>query len=172
MDQEDPFGAKQAGSFLRRHRLSHELPCAGDWVCLNKQPGDDFGVVHAVLERSTSLRGKSAGSAIEYQTIAANLDDVVIVQSCHFDFNLKRLERYFVMVMEGGAEPYILLTKTDLVDPVVPHAQLAEIGSAGIAAPILTVSNLKRDGVDDLEGLLLPGETYCLSSRRGLARAP
>ena len=49
--------------------------------------------------------------------IAANVDYVVIVQSCHFDFNLKRLERYLVMVMDGGAEPYILLTKTDLVDP-------------------------------------------------------
>jgi ribosome biogenesis GTPase len=93
------------------------------------------------LERRTSLCRKSAGNGIEYQSIAANLDYVVIVQSCHFDFNLKRLERYLVMVMEGGTEPYILLTKTDLVDPVVLHAQLAEIGSAGIAAPILTVSN-------------------------------
>ena len=76
------------GSYLHRHSLSHELPCVGDWVCLEKQPGDDFGVVHGILERRTSLRRKSAGNAIEYQMIAANVDYVVIVQSCHFDFNL------------------------------------------------------------------------------------
>ena len=85
--------------------------------------------------------------------IAANVDYVVIVQSCHFDFNLKRLERYLVMVMDGGAEPYILLTKTDLVDPAVLAAQLAEIRSAGITAPILALSNVTQDGVDDFKRL-------------------
>jgi ribosome biogenesis GTPase / thiamine phosphate phosphatase len=66
-----------------------------------------------LLERRTSLRRKSAGDVIDYQMIAANLDYVVIVQSCHFDFNLRPLEHYLVMVMDGEAEPYILLTKTD-----------------------------------------------------------
>lgn len=80
-----------------------------------------------LLERRTSLRRKSAWDVIDYQMIAANLDYVVIVQSCHFDFNLRRLERYLVMVMDGEAEPYILLTKTDLVEPAVLATQLAEI---------------------------------------------
>ena len=133
--------------------------------------GDDFGVVHALLERRTSLRRKSAGNVIEYQMIAANVDYVVIVQSCHFDFNLKRLERYLVMVMDGGAEPYILLTKTDLVDPAVLAAQLAEIRSAGITAPIVTLSNVTRDGVDDLKRLLLPGKTYCFVGSSGVGKS-
>ena len=34
-----------------RHPLPHEHPCVGDWVCLEKQPGDDFGMIHALLER-------------------------------------------------------------------------------------------------------------------------
>jgi len=171
VDQDGPFRAKLAGSYLYRHSLSHELPCVGDWVCLEKQPGDDFGVVHALLERRTSLRRKSAGNAVEYQMIAANVDFVVIVQSCHFDFNLKRLERYLVMVMEGGAEPYLLLTKTDLVDPAVPAAQAAEIRSAGITAPIQTLSNVTRDGVDDLKRLLLPGKTYCFVGSSGVGKS-
>ena len=171
VDQTSPFRAKLAGSYLHRHHLSHELPCVGDWVCLEKQSGDDFGVVHALLERRTSLRRKSAGNVIEYQMIAANVDYVVIVQSCHFDFNLKRLERYLVMVMDGGAEPYILLTKTDLVDPAVLAAQLAEIRSAGITAPIVTLSNVTRDGVDDLKRLLLPGKTYCFVGSSGVGKS-
>ena len=82
-----------------------------------------------LLERRTSLRRKSAGNVIDYQMIAANLDYVVIVQSCHFDFNLRRLERDLVMVMDGWAEPYILLTKADFVEPAVLATQLGEIQS-------------------------------------------
>ncbi|MDD5328950.1 MAG: ribosome small subunit-dependent GTPase A [Sulfuricella sp.] len=172
MDPSGTFRAKLAGSYLHRHHLSHELPCVGDWVCLEKHPGDDdFGVVHALLERRTSLRRKSAGNVIEYQMIAANVDYVVIVQSCHFDFNLKRLERYLVMVMDGGAEPYILLTKADLVDPAIVAAQLAEIRSAGITAPIVTSSNVTRDGVDDLKRLLLTGKTYCFVGSSGVGKS-
>src|SRR5512135_1387338 len=171
VDQTGPFRAKLAGSYLHRHHLSHELPCVGDWVCLEKQAGDDFGVVHALLERRTSLRRKSAGNVIEYQMIAANVNYVVIVQSCHFDFNLKRLERYLVMVMDGVALPYILLTKTDLVDPAVVAAQSAEIRSAGITAPIVTLSNVTREGVDDLKRLLLPGKTYCFVGSSGVGKS-
>ena len=38
------------------------------------------------------------------------------------------------MVIDGGAEAYLLLTKTDLVDPAVLSGQISEIRSAGIAA--------------------------------------
>jgi ribosome biogenesis GTPase len=171
IDQAGPFRAKLAGSYLHRHHLCHELPCVGDWVCLEKQSGDGFGVVHALVERRTSLRRKSAGNLIEYQMIAANVDYAVIVQSCHFDFNLKRLERYLVMVMDGGAEPYILLTKTDLVEPAVLAAQVAEIRSAGITAPIVTLSNVTREGVDDLKRLLSPGKTYCFIGSSGVGKS-
>jgi ribosome biogenesis GTPase len=171
VDQTGTFRTKLAGSYLHRHHLSHELPCVGDWVCLEKHSGDDFGVVHTLLARKSSLRRKSAGNTVEQQMIAANVDYVVIVQSCHFDFNLNRLERYLVMVMDGGAEPYILLTKTDLVAPAVLAAQLAEIRSAGITAPIMTLSNVTQDGVDDLKRLLLPGKTYCFVGSSGVGKS-
>ncbi|NTU57880.1 MAG: ribosome small subunit-dependent GTPase A [Chlorobiaceae bacterium] len=171
VDPSGAFRARLAGSYLYRHHLPHELPCVGDWVCLEKHPGDDIGVIHALLERKSSLRRKSAGNVIGYQMIAANIDYVVIVQSCHFDFNLKRLERYLVMVMEGGAEPCILLTKTDLVDPSVLAAQISEIRSAGIGAPIITLSNVTRQGVDELKKLLLPGKTYCFVGSSGVGKS-
>jgi ribosome biogenesis GTPase / thiamine phosphate phosphatase len=171
VDQAGSFRAKLAGSYLYRHTLSHELPCVGDWVCLEKQPGDDFGVIHALLERRTSLRRRSAGNVIEYQMIAANVDYVVIVQSCHFDFNMKRLERYLVMVRDGGAEPYILLTKTDLVEPAELALQLAEIRSAGITIPVQTLSNVTQEGLDDFRRLLLPGKTYCFVGSSGVGKS-
>jgi ribosome biogenesis GTPase len=103
--------------------------------------------------------------------IAANVDYVIIVQSCHFDFNLKRLERYLVMVREGGAEPYILLTKTDLVEPAVLDAQLSEIHSAGITAPVITLSNVTQEGMDQLRQILLPEKTYCFVGSSGVGKS-
>lgn len=170
MDQTGPFRAKLSGNYFHRHHLSPNLPCVGDWVCLEKS-SDGFGVVHALLGRRTSLRRKSAGNVIAPQMIAANVDCVVVVQSCHLDFNLKRLERYLVMIMDGGAEPCILLTKTDLVNPDVVAAHVAKIRSAGITAPIVMLSNMTGDGVDDLQRLLLPGRTYCFVGSSGVGKS-
>lgn len=171
LDQDVPFRGKLAGSYLHRHSHPHELPCVVDWVRLEREAGDGFGVVHGVLERRTSLRRKSAGSPIQSQMIAANVDCVVIVQSCHFDFNVKRLERYRVMVMDGGAEPRMLLTKADLVERGVLEAQLAQLHSAGIRAPVKTLSNVSGDGVDALQRLLLPGKTYCFVGSSGVGKS-
>ena len=171
MDQTGTFRAKLAGSYLYRHHLSQELPCVGDWVCVEKDPTADFGLVHMLLERRTALRRKSAGDSVDYQMIAANVDVVMIVQSCHYDFNLKRLERYLVMVRDGGADPCLLLTKTDLVAPELLASQLAEIRAAGVTAPVLTLSNVTREGIAELERTLLPAKTYCLVGSSGVGKS-
>jgi len=171
IDQTGPFRAKLAGSYLYRHHLSQQLPCVGDWVCVEKQPGDGPGLIRSLLERKTTLRRRSAGDSIEYQMIAANVDSVIIVQSCHFDFNVKRLERYLVMARDGGAEPYILLAKTDLVAPEVLDSQLSEIRSSGITAPVITLSNVTQEGVDDFRRLLRPGRTYCFVGSSGVGKS-
>ena len=165
------FRAKLSGNYMYRHRLSEELPCVGDWVCVEKSQDDDFGLIHAVLDRKTSLRRKAAGGSMESQMIAANVDYVIIVQSCHYDFNLKRLERYLVMVMEGGAESFVLLTKTDLVEPYVLTAQLSQLRAAGITAPVLTLSNITKEGIDELKRILLPGKTYCFVGSSGVGKS-
>ena len=171
VDQTGHFRAKLSGSFRRHHHLSHELPCVGDWVRVERQASDGYGLVTAVLKRKTALRRKFAGKVIESQIIAANIDFVVIVQSCHLDFNLNRLQRYLVMVMDGGAQPCILLTKTDLVSPKVLAAQLEEIRSSGVTAPILTLSNVTGKGVAELKRGLLPRKTYCFVGSSGVGKS-
>ena len=165
------FRAKLAGSYSHHHPLAHDLPCVGDWVFVEKLEHDDFGVIHALLDRKTKLCRTAPGSAHDYQVIAANIDCVFIVQSCHFDFNVKRLERYLVMVTDGGAEPCVLLTKSDLVDAETRRLQLAAIGAARIAAPVLTLSNVTREGVDELTQMLKPAMTYCLVGSSGVGKS-
>ena len=171
MDPTGTFRATLAGRFLHRHTESHELPCVGDWVVLQKGAPGDWGLVHRVVERRTSLWRKSAGSSMERQMIAANVDRAVVVQSCHYDFNLRRLERYLVMVREGGAEPCVLLTKTDLVAPEVVDAQRAEIRAVGIEAPVLALSNVTQQGLDELRRMLVPGQTHCFVGGSGVGKS-
>ncbi|MCM0080102.1 ribosome small subunit-dependent GTPase A [Geomonas sp. Red32] len=165
------FRAKLSGSYLHHHHRAEELPCVGDWVSVEKGGNDDFGLVHSLLDRKTSLRRKAAGGAVDSQMIAANLDYVIIVQSCHFDFNVNRLERYLVMVTAGGAKPCLLLTKTDLIAPDTLAKQISTIRAAGIVAPVLTLSNVTRDGIDELKGMLLPGKTYCFVGSSGVGKS-
>ena len=146
-------------------------PCVGDWVLVERAPGEAFGIVHGLLERRTGLGRKAAGESVELQMIAANVDFVILVQSCHYDFNLKRLERYLVMVWEGGATPWVLLTKTDLVEPGVLAGQLDEIRGAGIDVPVLTLSNVTSEGVEELRRRLLPGKTYCFVGSSGVGKS-
>ena len=171
VDQTGHFRAKLSGGFRHRFFLASEQPCVGDWVCCEKETGGDIAIIHSCLERKTSLRRKMAGDKVEYQMIAANVDCVVIVQSCHFDFNLKRLERYLVMIADGGAEPCILLTKTDLVEASVLASQIQEIRHAGIAVPVLTLSNVTREGVDALRQILEAGKTYCFVGSSGVGKS-
>jgi ribosome biogenesis GTPase len=171
MDQGGPFRAKLAGRYLYHHHLSQESPCVGDWVCVAKQPVDNLGLIHSLLPRRTTLRRRSAGDSVEYQMIAANVDNVIIVQSCHFDFNVKRLERYLVMVRDGGAEASVLLTKTDLVEPAVLRSQLSEIRAAGVTSPVIALSNVSKEGIDDFRGRLVPGSTYCFVGSSGVGKS-
>jgi len=171
VDQNGTFRAKLPGSFLFRHHLPQELPCVGDWICAEKRPADETRLIRMLLERRTPLRRKSAGESADYQMIAANIDYVIIVQSCHNDFNLKRLERYLVMARDGGADPFVLLSKTDLVAPDVLASLLAEIRTAGVTAPVLTLSNVTREGIDDLKRTLLPAKTYCFVGSSGVGKS-
>jgi ribosome biogenesis GTPase / thiamine phosphate phosphatase len=165
------FRAKLSGTYLHEADAGLQRPCVGDWVCVEKSADDQFGIVHALLDRRTSLRREAPGESVGYQMIAANVDFVIVVQSCHYDFNLKRLERYLVMVKDGGAAPLVLLTKTDLSAPDVLAAQIEEIRGAGITEPVMTLSNVTGMGVDDLTRVLAPGRTYCFVGSSGVGKS-
>jgi ribosome biogenesis GTPase len=102
--------------------------------------------------------------------IAANIDAAFIVQSCHYDFNLNRLDRYLVVVNEGNIEPIVVLSKTDLVAPDELNGLTTEIVANGITAPLLPISNATGAGLDMLRERLVPGQTYCLLGSSGVGK--
>ena len=72
------FRARLSGKYLNESVSSSELPCVGDWVCVDRSDADQSGLIHGVLERKTSLRRKAAGVSVDYQMIAANVDVVFL----------------------------------------------------------------------------------------------
>jgi ribosome biogenesis GTPase len=126
-------------------------------------------IIHGVFPRRTFLRRKTAGEAVDLQMIAANIDTAFIVQSCHLDFNPRRLDRYLVMAADGHVEPVIVLTKTDLITGDELQRMLATVRSL-TGAGVFAVSNTTGTGLDAFRQALSPGKTYCLLGSSGVGK--
>lgn len=162
--------AELAGRFYFQVESSVDLPCVGDWVGVQYHNNDTAAIIHEVFPRKTFLRRKSAGEKVDFQMIAANIDVAFIVQSCHFDFNVRRMDRYLVMATDGGVEPFVVLTKTDLITPEELEQKLAAIGSSTITARVLALSNITGIGFDEFQQVLASGRTYCLLGSSGVGK--
>jgi ribosome biogenesis GTPase len=169
-DEHGELPAELTGQLQFASESSTDLPCVGDWVCVRCLDARSHAIIHGVLPRKSFLRRKAPGKDIDFQMIAANIDVAFVIQSCHFDFNVRRLERYLVMVREGHIEPVLLMTKTDLVSARELDSLIGEIRVAGIDARMITVSNVTGAGLDRVRELLIPGNTYCLLGSSGVGK--
>lgn len=162
--------ARVTGKFLHTTESTSDMPCVGDWVCV-RYDSEGAVSIHAILPRKSFLHRKSAGKDIQLQMIAANIDVAFIVQSCQYDFNVPRLERYLVMVSEGQVEPVLVLTKTDLVSAAELAQLIAEIREAGISTRIIALSNVTCAGLEEVKELMVHGKTYCLLGSSGVGKS-
>ncbi len=162
--------AELAGKFYFQLESSTDLPCVGDWVAVQYHNNDTEAIIYEVFPRKTFLRRKFAGEKVDFQMIAANIDVAFIVQSCHFDFNVRRMDRYLVMAADGGVEPIVVLTKTDLIVPEELEQKLATITSSTITARVLALSNITGLGFDEFQQVLVSGRTYCLLGSSGVGK--
>ncbi len=162
--------AELTGKFLYAAASAMDMPGVGDWVCVQYLDAESHAIIHALVPRRSFLRRKSPGKNVDFQLIAANIDVAFIVQSCQFDFNVRRLERYLVMVNEGRIAPVLLLTKTDLVSSAELEHMRTAIRAAGINADIVPLSNVTGEGVSRVRALMQPGKTYCLLGSSGVGK--
>ncbi len=161
--------AELAGKLSYRIESSVDLPCVGDWVTVQYYDNGTAAIIHRVFPRKTFLRRKTAGDNVEFQMIAANIDTAFIVQSCHFDFNPRRLDRYLVMAADGYVEPIVILTKTDLITRSELEQKVAIVDSVA-KAKVLALSIISGVGFDEFHQTLCPGRTYCLIGSSGVGK--
>lgn len=162
--------AEPAGKLLFSVDSSQDVPCVGDWALVQYYNDGTLAIIHDLLPRKTFLRRKAAGKKVDYQMIASNIDVAFIMQSCDSNFNVRRMERYLVMVNDGHIEPIILLTKTDLISAEDLEKRLAEIHHARIGARVITLSNITGVGLETLRQALEQGKTYCLLGSSGVGK--
>lgn len=139
----------------------------GDW-CMVKE-GGGLAVAHTLLPRRTHLSRKAAGRAARSQVLAANVDVVALVCGLDRDQGIRSIERLLTLVLDGGAMPVIVLTKSDLCDEVDHFRQLVRLAAPGIEA--LVVSAATGAGLDDLDGWLAPASTVVLVGPSGAGKS-
>jgi ribosome biogenesis GTPase / thiamine phosphate phosphatase len=158
-------GELRASAATRLVKLD-ELPAVGDWVGVDPETN----LIETVVERRTSISRKEVWHAVREQVLAANIDVAFLVQALPLDFNVRRLERYLAMAWESGAQPVVLLTKSDLVDDVAPFLAEAETVTLG-SCPAHAVSAKTGAGIDDLRAYLEPNRTAVLLGSSGVGKS-
>lgn len=171
INEDGESSAEKTGKFIYAAESSSDFPCVGDWVCAQYHDSDNSASIQTILPRKSFLRRKTAGKTIEYQMIAANIDVAFIVQSCSYDFNVSRLERYLVMVHEGHVEPLLILTKIDLVSADELEQLILQIRRVGISTTIIAISNKTGVGLDQIKEFMSSGKTYCLLGSSGVGKS-
>ena len=159
-----------AGEFIYSAESIVDYPVVGDWVFVQYYNNNTLAIIYDLLPRKTILRRKLAGKKIDYQTIASNIDVAFIIQSCDFDFNVRRLERYLVMINDGHIDPVILLSKSDLVSEKDLGRKVSEIQKAAIKCEIIAYSVKTSSGLPQIQQLLKPSVTYCLLGSSGVGK--
>lgn len=162
--------AELSGKFLYTMESSLNLPAVGDWVFVQYHDNGTQAIIHDLFPRKNLIRRKVAGKKMEFQLIASNIDVGLIIQSCDFDFNIRRLERYLVMIHEAGIEPIFLLSKTDLVSQEKLEQRLLEIKNSFATIPTMVFSNTDGSGLKDIRQKLESGKTYCMLGSSGVGK--
>ena len=157
------------GSFFHRTEKTEAFPAVGDWVVIERRPGEARADIVAVLPRRTKFSRRAAGDQDIEQVVAANLDVILLVSGLDRDFNPARLQRFLVAARESGAQPVILLNKTDL--HAAPEAVKGELQALVPGVPVLLTSTTTRRGLKALAALAQPGQTLALVGSSGVGKS-
>jgi ribosome biogenesis GTPase len=169
MTENGLVSAQCAGRMLHEACARSDLPAVGDWVAISGGLDGGPAAIHAVLPRKTAFSRRTAGKLAEEQVVAANVDTVLLVTGLDGNFNLRRIERLLVMAWASGAQPVVVLNKTDLHDN--PAAALAEVEAIATGTPVVALSAAMIDGLDALTPWLVPARTLALLGSSGVGKS-
>ncbi len=97
----------------------------GDWVCARRPGGHEMGLIEEILPRESDIARWKGGARGERQTLAANVDLVIVVQQLgEQEVDYARIARSAVIVRDCGARLAVVLSKAD------------RAGAAGVARDI------------------------------------
>lgn len=140
------------------------MPTVGDWVAVAVDPTHDMGVIHEVLPRRCAFARWRGGKRGEFQTLAANLDEVIIVAALgEGELALARIARSLVLVRDCGCRASVVLTKADRKGTAEElECDVERVRRlAGEGVDVVVTSSAEGEGLDDVRALV-PERTIAL----------
>ncbi len=161
--------AQVSGRFRHFARSKADNPVTGDFALIESVPSESKALIHAILPRRTTLSRTGAGRSTEEQILATNVDFVFIAASLAGPFRARTLERYLSVARDSGAQPILLLTKTDLCENVAEA--LAAANEVATDAPVIPVSSISRIGLAEVRRLFTRGCTAVILGPSGVGKS-
>lgn len=167
ISEEGVFVCELTGTMMYG-KSDFELPCTGDWVIF--QPFDDSkGIIVDLLPRERTLYRKKSGTVADKQVFASYVDKAFIVQSLDDNFNMRRVERFMVQIVEEKIHPVLILNKADLgfdkqeVEEAIRHI------ARGM--PVFFTSILQPETIARLRESISEGETVVFVGSSGVGKS-
>lgn len=122
----------------------------GDWVAVRVPEAHEMGLIEAILPRESDIARWRGGSRGEKQTLAANVDVVLVVQALEeWRLSAGRVARSAVVARDCGAEVVVVLTKADAAGPEVVRSAVGLLREVlGDECPIAVVASVDTGDAD------------------------
>lgn len=166
-DGERVFAVHARSDMTRNSHPDAQRPGVGDWVLvLDGTPP----ILETLLPRTSALVRAAAGKSHRQQMIAANVDWAFIVCGLDQDFNLRRIERYLVLVAGGGVRPALIFTKADRC-PDLEEKRAQVRAHVAPSIPTFFVDARRAQEVHPLCALFPAGQTAVLVGSSGAGKS-
>lgn len=156
-------------------KSSFSRVAVGDWVAVRTPHGHDMGLIETILPRESDIARWRGGSRGETQTLAANVDVVLVVQALEKGrFSINRIARSAVVAADCGADVAVVLTKCDLVDEKdVTDAVACVHEVMGESCPVACVTSAgdTLSGIDDARSLVPEGKIAIMLGPSGAGKS-
>jgi ribosome biogenesis GTPase / thiamine phosphate phosphatase len=137
----------------------------GDWVLVRDS------VVVGALPRRTAIVRRSAGADARAQTLAANVDTVLVLVAADGRVSPRSVERYVALVWESGATPVVVLTKADLVPDDDLDEAIERLAPACVGLDMYAISAPTGAGLDAVGRFFGRGRTVALLGSSGAGKS-
>jgi len=141
----------------------------GDWIVVTS----DGERIVCVLPRKSRLVRRASSDEVraDAQTIAANIDVVFLVHGLDVATNHRRLERELVLAYDSGAQPVVVLTKSDGVDANDASTVKSSVELVSPGVPVHVVSSVSGEGLTSLSAYVRGGATAVVLGASGAGKS-
>lgn len=147
-------------------------PVVGDWVALaDTAQNQGEAAAHAVeiMPRTSYIERPAASGFGLSQAIAANVDELVIVEPLQPAFSIGRVERFVAIAHASAIRARVVLTKADLV--VGQEIQGAIEQCEPLVESVTALNTTDTQAVAELKESFTPGDTLVLVGRSGAGKS-